>query len=115
MSDGDHYDRREIPDHATRPEFAAPAVSWVPAISPGDLMIYRGNLFRDWRGDAFAAGLSAQAIVRIELDGDRAREAERFPMGARIRSLVEGPDGAIWVLEDERRESQGRLLKLTPR
>ena len=58
---------------------------------------------------------SAQAIVRIELDGDRAREVERFPMGARIRSLVEGPDGAIWVLEDERRDSQGRLLKLTPR
>lgn len=115
VSDGDHYDRREIPDHDTRPEFAAPAVSWVPAISPGDLMIYRGDLFRDWRGNAFAAGLSAQAIVRIELDGDRAREVERFPMGARIRSLAEGPDGAIWVLEDERRESQGRLLKLTPR
>ncbi len=114
VSDGDHYDRREIPDHDTRPEFAAPAVSWVPAISPGDLMIYRGDLFRDWRGNAFAAGLSAQAIVRIELNGDRAREAERFAMGARIRSLVEGPDGAIWVLEDERGASEGRLLRLTP-
>lgn len=115
VSDGDHYDRREIPDHDTRPEFAAPAVSWVPAISPSDLMIYRGTLFRGWRGDAFAAGLSAQAIVRIELDGEQAREAERWPMGARIRSLVEGPGGAIWVLEDERGASRGRLLKLTPR
>jgi glucose/arabinose dehydrogenase len=36
-------------------------------------------------------------------------------MGARIRSVVEGPDGALWVLEDERAESQGRLLKLTPK
>ena len=115
VSDGDHYDRRKIPDHDTRPEFAAPAVSWVPAISPSDLMIYRGTLFRGWRGNAFAAGLSAQAIVRIELDGEQAREAERWPMGARIRSLVEGPGGAIWVLEDERGASRGRLLKLTPR
>jgi len=35
-------------------------------------------------------------------------------MGARIRSVVEGPDGALWVLEDERGGSGGRLLKLTP-
>jgi len=70
VSEGDHYDGREIPDHDTRPEFKTPAVAWVPAISPGDLMIYKGNLFADWRGDALAAGLSSQAIVRIELDGE---------------------------------------------
>ena len=114
VSDGDHYDGREIPDHDTRPEFDAPAIAWIPAISPGDLMVYGGDLFADWRGNAFAAGLGSQAIIRIELDGDRAREVERYDMGARIRSVVEGPDGAIWVLEDERRNSQGRLLKLTP-
>ncbi len=115
VSDGDHYDGREIPDHDTRPEFKKPAVSWVPAISPGDLMFYGGELFADWRGDALAAGLGARAIVRIEIDGDEAREAERYDMGARIRSVVEGPDGALWVLEDERGTSEGRLLKLTPK
>jgi len=115
VSNGDHYDGREIPDHDTRPEFETPAIWWTPVISPGDLMVYRGKLFADWRGDAFAAGLSSQAIVRIELDGDTAREVERYDMGARIRSVVEGPDGALWVLEDERGESTGRLLKLTPR
>jgi aldose sugar dehydrogenase len=36
-------------------------------------------------------------------------------MGARIRSVVEGPDGALWVLEDEYGNSMGRLLKLTPK
>ncbi len=114
VSNGDHYDGREIPDHGTRPEFDEPAVWWTPVISPGDLLVYRGTLFRGWRGDAFAAGLSSRAIVRIALDGESAREVARYPMGARIRSLAEGPDGALWVLEDERRESTGRLLKLTP-
>jgi len=114
VSEGDHYDGREIPDHDTRPEFETPAIAWVPAISPGDLMIYKGDLFGDWHGHAFAAGLSSRAIVRIELDGDSAREAERYDMGARIRALAEGPDGAIWVLEDERGDSRGRLLRLTP-
>jgi glucose/arabinose dehydrogenase len=114
VSNGDHYDGRVIPDHETRPEFAKPAITWTPVISPGRLLFYRGSLFTDWRGDALIAGLSAQAIVRVELEGERAREVDRYSMGARIRSVVEGPDGAIWVLEDERADSQGRLLKLTP-
>ena len=115
VSNGDHYDGREIPDHDTRLEFERPAIWWTPVVSPGDLMVYRGNLFPGWRGNAFVAGLSSGAIVRIELDGDDAREVERYDMGARIRSVVEGPDGAVWVLEDEEGDSTGRLLKLTPR
>ena len=115
VSNGEHYDGREIPDHDTRPEFNEPAIWWTPTISPGDLMVYDGDLFVDWRGDAFAAGLSSRAIVRMELDGENASEVERYDMGARIRSVVQGPDGAIWVLEDDRRDSQGRLLKLTPK
>jgi len=115
VSNGDHYDGREIPDHDTRPEFSAPAAWWTPVISPGNLMVYKGNLFGDWRGNALVAGLSSRAIIRIALDGEAAREVERYDMGARIRSVVEGPDGALWVLEDERQDSRGRLLKLTPK
>ncbi|MDX1404990.1 MAG: PQQ-dependent sugar dehydrogenase [Woeseiaceae bacterium] len=113
VSNGDHYDGREIPDHDTRPEFLQPAAWWTPVISPGNLIVYDGTMFRDWHGDALVAGLSSRAIVRIGLDGDEAREIERYDMGARIRSVVQGPDGALWVLEDERLDSRGRLLKLT--
>ena len=115
VSNGDHYDGREIPDHDTRPEFQRPAIWWTPVLSPGNLMVYRGSLFPGWRGNAFVAGLSSQAIVRIELNGDAAREVERYDMRARIRGVFEGPDGAIWVLEDEEEGSMGRLLKLTPK
>ncbi|MEM7096672.1 MAG: PQQ-dependent sugar dehydrogenase [Pseudomonadota bacterium] len=114
VSNGDHYDGREIPDHDTRPEFIEPAVWWDPAISPGHMMTYTGAAFKSWMGDLFISGLSSQAIIRIEIDGDKAQEAERFEMGARIRSVVQGPEGNLWVLEDERGSSQGRLLKLTP-
>jgi glucose/arabinose dehydrogenase len=48
------------------------------------------------------------------IDGATAREAERFPMGARIREVEQGPDGSIYLLEDEDDGSRGRLLKLTP-
>jgi len=115
VSNGDHYDGRVIPDHDTRPEFDKPMLWWTPVISPGNLMIYRGNLFPSWRGNALISGLSSRAIVRVELDGDRAREVARYPMGARIRSVVEGPGGELWVLEDESGDSAGRLLRLTPK
>ena len=114
VSDGDHYDGRPIPDHATRPEFETPKISWVPAISPGHLSFVEGKLFKGWQGNALASGLGSKAIVRISVDGDNAREVERYDMGTRIRSVLEGPDGAIWVLEDERGASEGRLLKLMP-
>ena len=115
VSNGDHYDRRDIPDHHTRPEFAAPAVFWNPVISPSSLMFYSGSEFPDWRGDAFIGGLSSQALVRVEFDGESAREAQRFDMGRRIRAVEQGPDGAIWLLEGGRpgRGGNGYLLKLT--
>ncbi len=111
VSNGDHYDGRPIPDHDTRPEFAAPKVTWNPVISPAGLLIYSGDLFPQWKGSGFIGGLSSQSLVRIAFDGDSAREAERFNMGARIREVEQGPDGAVWVLEDG---NKARLLKLTP-
>ncbi len=114
VSDGDHYDGRDIPDHATRPEFEAPLVVWREVISPAGLAIYSGAAFPDWQGDAFIGGLSSQALVRVEIDGTSAREAARYDMGARIREVEQGPDGALWLLEDGADDSRGRLLKLTP-
>jgi aldose sugar dehydrogenase len=112
VSDGDHYEGRPIPDHATRPEFEAPKIAWVPAISPAGLIIYNGAMFPEWRGHAFLGGLSGQTLVRVEISGDGAREAQRWDMGARIREVEQAPDGAILVLEDERGGSGGRLLRL---
>ena len=115
VSDGDHYDDKPIPDHATRPEFEQPKVSWNPVISPGGLMVYSGKLWPQWKGDLFIGGLSSQALIRVDVDGTNARKGDQWPMGERIREPEEGPDGAIWLLEDGGRGAQGRLLKLTPK
>ncbi|RYD14863.1 MAG: PQQ-dependent sugar dehydrogenase [Lysobacteraceae bacterium] len=111
VSNGDHYDGRDIPDHSTRPEFAAPKLSWTPVISPSSLVIHSGRQFADWRGQALIGGLSSQALVRVAFDGDSAREAARYDMGSRIRGVAEAPDGSVWLLEDGER---ARLLKLAP-
>ena len=100
VSNGDHYDGRDIPDHDTRPEFNAPEISWTPVIAPGNFIFYSGKLFADWQGNALAAGMASKALVRIGIDGDSARELERYDMGERIREVEQGPDGGIYVLED---------------
>lgn len=112
VSNGDHYGGRPIPNHDTRPEFIAPKITWTPVISPAGLMIYNGDRFADWNGDAFIGGLSARGLVRVTLDGEEASEAARYDMGARIREVEQGPDGSIWVLEDG---NGGRLLELQPK
>ena len=111
VSNGDQYSGVEIPDHDTRPEFAAPKAYWVPSIAPSGLVIYSGDVFPQWMGDAFIGGLRSRALIRVDLDGETASEAERFEWGKRIREVEQGPDGNLWVLEDR---ADGRLLKLTP-
>jgi aldose sugar dehydrogenase len=115
VSNGDHYDGKDIPDHKPGDGFEAPAAFWNPAISPSGLMFYTGKLFPKWKNSMFIGGLGAQSLVRVQLNGTKATKADEWPMGARIREVEQGPDGAIWVLEDGARGSKGRLLKLMPK
>ena len=126
VSNGDHYSGVEIPDHTTNPVFENPAAWWDPAISPAGFVIYKSDAMPAFTGDGFIGGLSSQALVRVVFDKEKidnvggspsktdrretiATEAERFEWGARIREVEEGPDGALYVLED----GEGRLLRIT--
>ena len=114
VSNGSHYSGEDIPDHAAGDGFAAPKVWWNPSISPSSLMIYTGEAFPQWRGDAFIGALSGQALLRVDLDGTAATKAEVWTQGAlgtRIREVEQGPDGRIWVLQDG---ADGKLLRLDP-
>jgi len=113
-SNGSHYDDRDIPDHAAGDGFEAPKIWWNPSISPGGMMIYSGDMFPAWKGDAFIGGLSSQSLLRIDLDGTNAKKGDQWPMDNRIREAEQGPDGAIWLIEDGTRGAAGRLIKLTP-
>ena len=108
---GSHYDGRDIPDDHKGQGFEEPKVWWNPSISPGGLLIYKGDLFPKWKGDALIPALSAQALIRVDINGDQAKKADQWDMGARIRAVDEGPKGEVYLLEDG---DGGRLLKLTP-
>lgn len=111
VSWGDNYDGSEIPDPTTRPEFADAAVKWTPTISPSGMIFYNGDSFPEWKNSMFIGGLTASGLVRVQVDGDRAREVERIPLNERIRDVEQGPDGNLWVLTDD---DNGLILKLRP-
>jgi glucose/arabinose dehydrogenase len=109
---GSHYGGSDIPDNHASRGFEEPKLWWNPAISPGGMLIYTGDLFPQWKGDALIGALSGEAFIRADLDGDRARKADHWPMGKRIRAVDQGPRGEVYLLEDG---SGARLLRLEPR
>ncbi|MCY7271855.1 MAG: PQQ-dependent sugar dehydrogenase [Sphingomonas bacterium] len=108
-SNGSNYGGGDIPDHKAGDGFEPPKVYWTPSISPGGLMIYSGDKFAGWKGDALVPALSGEALIRIDIEGDRATKAEQWAMGERIRAVEQGPDGLVYLLEDT-----GRLVRLDP-
>lgn len=111
VSYGNNYDGGPIPKPAPGDGYAPSAFWWTPVIAPSDMIFYSGSLFADWRGDAIISGLQSKGLVRVRVSGTTATEVQRIDLQARIRAVAQGPDGAIWVLEDQ---PNGRLLKLAP-
>jgi aldose sugar dehydrogenase len=109
VSWGKHYDGKEIPDPPTRPEFTDAIRHWTPVISPSGMTFYTADAISGWKGNLLIGGLSSQALVRLTLDGEKVTGEERIPLGGRIRNVVQGPDGAVYVLE----ESKGSIVRLS--
>ena len=112
VSNGDHYDGRPIPDHRTRPEYAAPKLWWNPSVSPGGLAWYGGDVYPGWKNSLLMGALSGQGLIRMGIDGDRLRKADRWDFGQRIREVEVREDGTVWLLSDGK---DGKLIKLVPK
>ena len=110
VSHGTHYSGVAIPDPSSRPEFADAIRSWVPSISPSGIAFVTRDILPGWNGSLLLAGLSYHGLVRLSLDGNRVTGEERINFGHRIRDVLIGPDGALYVLTDGK---GGQILRLT--
>ncbi len=108
-----NYNRTPIPGPDTRPDLAKPVIYWTPVIAPGNLVFYNGALFRAWRGSALVGGLATKTLSRITFDGKGgATVANRWDVGHQIRDVAVAPDGALWMIENER---TGGLFRVVPK
>ncbi|MEE1868507.1 MULTISPECIES: PQQ-dependent sugar dehydrogenase [Pseudomonas] len=97
---GEHVDGMIDPHHVWEKS---------PAIS--GMAFYDHPRFKAWDHNLFIGALASQALIRLELDGDKIVHEERLlgELEARIRDVRVGPDGYLYVLTDD---SDGALLKV---
>lgn len=88
-----------------------PLYYWDPVIAPSGMLFYTGERFPAWRDSLFIGSLVGKHLARLTLDGRRVIGEERLltNLRQRIRDVVQGPDGAIYLVTDE---ATGRLLEL---
>jgi glucose/arabinose dehydrogenase len=91
-----------------------PIYYWDPVIAPSGMAFYEAGLFPAWKGNLFVGGLRDQRLTRLVLQGDRVVGEERLlgELGERIRDVVTGPDGALYVATDN---AKGRVLRIAPK
>ncbi len=84
---------------------------WTPAIAPSGMFIYTDDKFPTWRGSFFIGSMAQHHLNRLVIADGHVTLEERLLYGkvGRIRLVAQGPDGFIYIANDD-----GQLLRLRP-
>lgn len=106
---GMDYDGTPIASSTAKEGMEQPVHYWVPSIAPCGMNFYTGDLFPRWKNHLFVASLAVQELHRLEIKDDQVLAEEVIFKGlGRIRHVITGPDGALYVLLPD------RIARLTP-
>jgi glucose/arabinose dehydrogenase len=123
ITEGEHYDGAEKALGSGGVEGYVDPVAWWPrGGNPGNIIVYRDDLFPAWNGDVLLATMSgaslAPGLVRLVVDSEgRMQHEERMltEIGTRMRDVAAGPDGRIYILtEASAMASPGAILVVEP-
>ena len=89
-------------DEQVKAGMEQPVYYWDPNIAPSGMLFYTGNAFPSWKGSLFVGGLGGTALVRLVVDGEKVVGEERLLLEPRerIRDVVQGPNGDLYLLTD---------------
>jgi aldose sugar dehydrogenase len=109
---GKNYGWPLIHHRQTRAGLVSPLLEYTPAVAPAGASFFRGALLASFDGDFFFATLRGEKLIRVRLEGGNRRavaETEELFAGAygRLRDVVSGPDGALYVATSNR-DGRGR-------
>jgi glucose/arabinose dehydrogenase len=110
---GEEYSGKPIHKSTKATGMEQPVYYWDPVIAPSGMVVYSGALFPEWRDNMLIGGLASTALVRLVMRNDRVVGEEWLltERKERIREVVQGPEGAVYLLTDD---ANGKLLKVTP-
>ena len=109
---GKNYGWPLIHHRQTRAGLEAPLLEYTPAVAPAGASFSRGSSLPSFEGDFFFATLRGEKLIRVRLEpSNRRRVAETEDWFAgkygRLRDVVSGPDGALYVATSNR-DGRGR-------
>jgi glucose/arabinose dehydrogenase len=108
---GMNYNGTPITGETAREGMEQPVVHWTPSIAVGDIAFYLGDAFPSWKGNLFVTALAAEELRRLVIvDGRVTHQEVLFKGIGRVRSVVTGPDGALYL----GLEGPGRVVRLVP-
>ena len=87
-----------------RPGFTKAIKYWVPSIAVSSMVIYKGNEFKEWEGDALVTSLRDQSIRKIKFKDSEFLDEKIILKGTigRIRDIeIQEDTGKIFLLTDE--------------
>jgi glucose/arabinose dehydrogenase len=98
------------PQGTERDGLEQPLVYFKPGIAPTGIAVYTGTRIPGWQGSLLSATLRGY-MVRLELDGDEVKLEERLlaEWGQRMRDVVEGPDGNLYLATES-----GKIARVSP-
>jgi len=111
---GENYGGGKIGEGTHKDGMEQPVYKWVPSIATAGFIFYTGDKFPQWKNNILVTSLREQTLVRLVLDGDKITKEGRLlkkDVGQRLRSVIQGPDGLIYLATDE---SKGKILRLSP-
>ena len=113
---GVNYDGTVFTTDASVPWMEDPRFLWTPSIGVSGLMLYEGDRFPWWQGNAFVGGLAGARLVRVTLNGDDAVSEETLLLGqfGRVRDVRQGPDGLIYLALERTNSEPSSIIRLEP-
>ncbi|MGX1743046.1 PQQ-dependent sugar dehydrogenase [Bosea sp. NPDC055353] len=110
---GIDYSGAKIGEGTAKPGMEQPLFYWDPSIAPSGAAFYTGSAWPAWKNSLFVGALAGQMLVRLSTEGEKVTGEERLltDIGARIRDVVQGPDGFLYLLSDD---ADGKVLRVRP-
>jgi aldose sugar dehydrogenase len=109
---GRDYSGAKIGEGTAKAGMEQPIHYWDPSIAPSGMAFYTGDVIPEWKGSLFVGALAGMMLVRLTLEGNKVTGEERLfqDLDERIRDVLQGPDGALYIATDN---DPGRILRVS--
>lgn len=110
---GANYGWPVISHNQTDPRFVTPLLVYTPAVAPGGATFYTSSVLPQFTGNLFFAALGGEGVYRVvfnKTDPSKIVTNEKLAdvNVGRVRDVVQGPDGALYLLTSNR-DGRGTL------